>query len=408
MRVLVAAYCCAPGSGSEQAFGWWWVTTCAHTHEVIVLTPSAQRAAIEDAAGSIPPRLRFEYVDGPRRVSSSGSSYRFERIQQYAWSLRAIRRARAIARDVRPDVAQQVTTGTWRVPSPLAFTGVPYVLGPLAGSEHVPPRLFSSLTPRGYAREKLRAAQVRLAKIDPLVRLTLRRASVILAAGPVTYQALQAWHPGKTRPATRAFAHPRIDRTVEAQPDESRPDTDICWVGQLIPRKGLDLLLTALTDERLRHCRLGVYGDGPERQRCGELATRLGIADRVVFHGHVDQARTFDAIRRCDLFVFTSLHDLMGQALSEAMQLGAACVVLDWSGPAHLVGDDGALKVPVSDFYGTVAALADTIASAATDPVLRTTLRRCARERISALIDEGSSSAARDEVFALARASAAR
>ena len=406
MKVLVAAYCCAPSSGSEQAFGWWWVTTCARDHEVIVLTPRAQRAAIEACADPLPPTLRFEYVGGPSHVSASGSSNRFERVRQYLWALRVSARARAIVKQRRPDVAQQVTTGTWRVPSALMLCGIPFVQGPLAGSERIPRRLFVSLGPRGYVGEKLRAAQMRLARLDPLVRFSLRRAAVILAAGPATFEELSRRYPGKTRPSTRAFPHGRIDRREELRTDRRGDIVELCWVGRLVQGKGLELLLTALADPRLASCRLSVYGDGPDRRRYEDRASKLGVSDRVVFHGHVDQEVAFEAIRSCDVFVFTSLRDLMGQALSEAMQLGAACVILDWSGPAQLAGPDAALKVPVSDVPGTIAAIADAVARAADDPSLRAQLRRAARGRIDELVDGDRSAAMRDQVFRDAMASA--
>jgi glycosyltransferase involved in cell wall biosynthesis len=403
VKVLAAAFCCAPGSGSEQAFGWWWLTTCARTHEVVVLTPRAQQAVIE-SAGDLPPGLSFVYVDGPRQVSSSGSTHRLERVHQYLWALRAIRPARRVAREWAPDVAQQVTTGTWRVPSPLAFTDVPLVLGPLAGSERIPPQLFRSLGWRGYVVERVRAVQMGLARLDPLVRFTLRRAAVILAAGPGTYDDLSARYPGKVRRSTRAFAHPRIDRAVPPRVDaeEAGDDVTLCWIGRLVQGKGLELLLTALTDERLRRCRLDVYGDG-DRARYATMIQRLGLGGRVVLHGHAPQADIFRAVRDADLFVFTSLRELMGQAMSEAMQLGAACVILDWSGPSQLVGPDGALKVPVSDIRGTTRALTEALVRAVEDPALRRQLREAARQRIAELVDPARYAETRDDVLDAAR-----
>lgn len=410
MRLLLTAFCCAPGSGSEQGFGWRWVTACARDHEVTVVTPTAQRAAIEAEPLATELGIRWVYVPGPRRVSASGNGYRFERTHQYLWELRAIPTVRRLARELRPDVAQHVTTGTWRVPSCLAFTPVPYILGPLAGSERLPPGMFRSLGAAGILEEQARELQMAVARLDPLVRRSLRRASVILAAGAQTVEELEARFPEKTRRFGRAYPHPAITRPApvvdEAAGAGDEGALQLTWVGRLTSRKGLPILLRALADPRLARYRLDVFGDGPERERLVRAAERFGVAERVRFRGHVPQHETFAAVAASDVFVFTSLHDLMGQALSEAMQLGTACVVLDWSGPSVLVGDTGAVKVPVTTPTRTSAALADALAGLAGDPVRRRSLRRAARARIEEVIDPVALAARRDEAFAVAAARA--
>lgn len=67
VRVLLSAYACEPGKGSEPGVGWHWATELARLgHEVIVITRSNNRALIEKALkdASIP-GLRFHYYDLP-------------------------------------------------------------------------------------------------------------------------------------------------------------------------------------------------------------------------------------------------------------------------------------------------------------------------------------------------------
>ena len=66
-RILLSAYACEPGKGSEPAVGWMWATELAAAgHEVWVLTREANRSSIEAV---IPPlnadRLHFHYCDLP-------------------------------------------------------------------------------------------------------------------------------------------------------------------------------------------------------------------------------------------------------------------------------------------------------------------------------------------------------
>ena len=67
MRVLLSAYSCQPGKGSEPGIGWNWAMQIARFHEVWVLTRAANRQAVEAALrANGPANLRFAYYDLPR------------------------------------------------------------------------------------------------------------------------------------------------------------------------------------------------------------------------------------------------------------------------------------------------------------------------------------------------------
>lgn len=59
----------------------------------------------------------------------------------------------------------------------------------------------------------------------------------------------------------------------------------LVYAGRLTREKRIDLLLEAVA--RLEGAGLAICGDGPDRGRLEEIAARLGLKDRVVFHGHL-------------------------------------------------------------------------------------------------------------------------
>jgi colanic acid/amylovoran biosynthesis glycosyltransferase len=73
-----------------------------------------------------------------------------------------------------------------------------------------------------------------------------------------------------------------------------RPDAPLAFltVGRLVAKKGIDTALRALAQAKLgdRDWRYHIVGDGVERTALTALATELGIAGRVEFHGWRDQA----------------------------------------------------------------------------------------------------------------------
>jgi glycosyltransferase involved in cell wall biosynthesis len=91
----------------------------------------------------------------------------------------------------------------------------------------------------------------------------------------------------------------------------------VCTVGRLVPAKGMDLLLTALAE--VPGCRLWLVGDGPQRQRLEQQAVALGLADRVWFAGHRDDA--VGLIGCSDLFVVASRHEGGPYTLAEALHM---------------------------------------------------------------------------------------
>ena len=72
--------------------------------------------------------------------------------------------------------------------------------------------------------------------------------------------------------------------------------------GQLIPRKGIDLLIRALAVYRRRFgpCVLWVIGDGPERESLVQLSRRLGVEEAVTFFGTVDHQALKGAFQRSE------------------------------------------------------------------------------------------------------------
>ena len=69
-----------------------------------------------------------------------------------------------------------------------------------------------------------------------------------------------------------------------------------------------------------------IVGDGSDRARLSARAAELGLLDRVVFTGHIDEARKADYYRLADAFVMPSRGEGFGFVLLEAMACGIPAV----------------------------------------------------------------------------------
>jgi glycosyltransferase involved in cell wall biosynthesis len=131
------------------------------------------------------------------------------------------------------------------------------------------------------------------------------------------------------------------------------------FVGRLIPVKGIDVLLRALAmDDRLD---LEIYGGGPEDASLRSLAAELGVAERVRFHGHVDEAALVDVYPSFDVLAVPSVLvpnvlEQFGRVVVEGQACGVPVVASDCGALPDVV-DDAGLLVPPGDAPALSAAL---------------------------------------------------
>lgn len=167
-------------------------------------------------------------------------------------------------------------------------------------------------------------------------------------------------------------------------PPESRVIGTIC---RLVEEKGLDLLLRAAA--MMRAGGLDAYfmivGDGPERENLQNLASSLGIADRVRFTGFRQNVRDYH--RAFDIFALTSLHEGTPMALLEAMHEGTPCVATDVGGVPDILGagECGVLVPPRSPEI-----LAQACGNVLNDAEYRKSLIQKAHERVLSRYDAES------------------
>jgi hypothetical protein len=88
MKVLLSAYACEPGKGSEPGVGWNWVRQIAPFAEVWVITRSNNREAIEKALAEEPlPNVHWVYFDLPRWARFWKKGQRGVHLYYYLWQV---------------------------------------------------------------------------------------------------------------------------------------------------------------------------------------------------------------------------------------------------------------------------------------------------------------------------------
>jgi glycosyltransferase involved in cell wall biosynthesis len=392
VKILLSAFACRPGTGSEPGVGWNWAIRLANAgFEVWVLTRSIGRAQIETFLQSHPlPNLHFVYHDAPAAVEWIYHKPFGFYAHYLVWQWGAYRRARQLHKQVHFDRAHHVTIATVRQPSFMGLLGIPFVLGPVAGGETAPRPLRKSFPLTGKIREWLRDISNRLISIDPLMRLTFERANLILVTSRETGNLLPRRYQNKSRVQLAVAIEPdeipgRTDTLPQSQRLLSLRRCDwhsepfrILYVGRLLDFKGIHLGLAAFADV-IRHIpesRMTIVGSGPDEKWIRSYSERLGLKDAVEWIQMIERGELLKKYADFDVFLFPSLHDSGGMVLLEAMLQGLPVVCFDLGGPATIVNNECGAVVPTGNRTEreVIESLRDQLITLASESHIRTQL----------------------------------
>ena len=386
MKVLVGAYACRPGEGSEPGMGWNTARELARHHEVWVLTVEDNRAVIEAELARHPVPGMHVVCCNPPRPLHHWQGQRFGRLHYWFWYWQAYRLARQLHDQVGFDVSHHVTYSRYCVPSFLVFLPVPFVWGPLAGGESAPYAFWKDFSWRGRAYEMLRNASRWLGEINPLVRLTARRSAIAFVSTV------------ETATRVRKIGAKRIE-TVSGQGVNSQELTQLktqakkvasqpqgvrfLSMGRLLHWKGFHLGLRAFAQANLGDAEFWIVGEGPERRRLEALADQLALGARVRFLGSLPRDKALAILGDCEVLIHPSLHDFFPVVCLEAMAAGKPVLCLDLGGPSVQVTDETGYRIAAHDPGQVVRDMAMAMAQLATNPQLRQQLGQAGQSRVT-------------------------
>jgi glycosyltransferase involved in cell wall biosynthesis len=337
--------------------------------QLVNLATTHDRAAVESQVVTL-----YDEHDLAGPLQASGISVESLHLRPPRQMALGVRRLRRILSATRPDVvhARLVTAD---FVARLAVTGT-----------RIP--LLSSLEAPTYAvearRDYSRPARAKL----QLVRLADMVTGRLVGT---TYLACSTSVAQSTRRALRLPPDRiRVLPNSTVVPDEAAPiavslerddEVRLLVIGRLSPQKGHVHLLRALPALASRYPGVGLHvvGDGPLRAELDDECVRLGIADRVHFHGVAADVSSF--LRRAHILVLPSLWEGLSLVLLEAMAHAVPIVASDIASVRDVVrpGVDACLVPP-----GDPGSLAEAIMALLEDPSRRAGLAaagRCHAER---------------------------
>ena len=392
LRVLVSAYACAPGEGSEPAVGWNFARVMARHHDVVLLTHGDVRGRVERELAARPVAgLEVVYHSLPlEKTPEEGGADELGGLRQQLhydlWQRSAARVARRLHRERPFDVVHHKTFVKHWAPSALAGLSAPFVWGPVGGGESAPPAFYATLGRAGRRYERTRDLARWIGERLPSVRRTARAADLALATTDETRARMEAMG-ARAVEVQSAIGMPaaEIERLAAVPLPDDGPARFLC-VGRQIAWKGYHLALDAFAEaarDSAFDASLWLVGDGPEHDRLRARAGALGLSDRVRFTGRLPRAGVLELLAASHALVQTSLHDSGGGVCLEALAAGRPVVGFRLGGTAVHVAPDAGVLVAAEAPGPAVAALAAALRRLAADPAARRAMGRAGRRSVA-------------------------
>lgn len=385
LKVLVNAYACCPGMGSEQGMSWNFISRLAEVAEVFVITESEY----EDINANLNvgenykkygvtkeqcERIHFYFVPVGetedesvkiRKMCWNQGTWSF--YPKYAkWQEKALDVARRLE-DI--DIMHQLNMAGFREPGMLykinkerEKTGkkkIPLVWGPMTGYGSIP---FSFMKPGGIKFTAFYLLKNTLNLLQLVghhrVRKMIKSADKLIAATPEMKAGVEKFYGVDVEHINETGVNLA---SLEAKPmrstDKSSSSFKLLWVGRFMYTKQLELALKTmkrLMDVRkdgLKNIELHIVGKGfmdSETENMHHLAEELGLTSNlmpnstnvrpnIIWHGFIPNAEVLELMRDSDVFFFTSIFEATSTVILEAIQNNLPILCFDRCGFGPIV-----------------------------------------------------------------------
>lgn len=354
LKILINAYACSPGMGSEPGMAWNWVSNLAKFCELYIITEGEFREKIEEVVPTLEQGKNMHFYYNPvseeiRKMCWNQGDWRFYKYYR-EWQWKTYLMAKDICSSEHIDVLHQLNMIGFREPGYLwklsKENGVPFVWGPVDAKDKFPVAYLdgANIKTKLFMRLKNFLTGIQLRYSERVLKAA-RQASVVFSASSNSQHSFKKY---------MRIDSPLLNETgcyVQEHPitDKSQKETfDVLWVGKMDFRKQLSLALLTMAAIGDNKFRLHIIGGG-DSVFYQQMAEGLGIADQCVWHGAVSHDEVQKLMQASDVFFFTSVAEGTPHVVLEAIGNNLPVVCFDTCGQGDAVNDKVGRKVNLSN-----------------------------------------------------------
>lgn len=355
MKILVSAYACRPGMGSEPAVGWNWVVEYSKLCELVVMTNYTNEPYIttylEQHKGDLA-TVRFIYIKPTAKVEIWYKEWeRMERPYYMLWQRAALKVARGIVKKENFDYVQHITYVSCVMPTYMYKLNIPFIYGPVSGGEGIPTAINYPFSIKEHIIEQIRTATQKITKLSGNFQSCCRAAKYIVAVTNETKDMV----PQEYRSKVIVFqAIGLSDNMIIKTKKALRVGRKHFLIaGRMLSWKGFKIGIEAFVDAIKQgvDAELTVLGTGNEALKEKLKSISGQYMDKYIkFVDAVNYSKMQAFYDQHDVLINCSLRDSGCLIVMEAMGRGLPVICIDTGGPKVNTEFGGAVKIAVRDY----------------------------------------------------------
>lgn len=193
---------------------------------------------------------------------------------------------------------------------------------------------------------------------DPWIHYFLSRSDAVMACGKRAKAYLETLGIASSKiiiaPHAVLPTSPAQSATTTVEPFQDRMRKRLLFVGQLIPRKGIDILLAAFSS--VEDAELWIVGDGELE---GAVVEAAQGDSNIRYLGHLPKDEVMGLYPQIDILVVPSRYEVWGLVVDEALRFGRPVIATDQVGATDDLIEEGVTGeiVPAGDVAALAAAI---------------------------------------------------
>ncbi|WP_075342092.1 glycosyltransferase family 4 protein [Tenacibaculum agarivorans] len=383
MNILISAHEFSPVQGSECAEGWNIVSRLAKNKNLNITVlyargsqyaPESYFKAVEEyyAVNEKESNLTLVPVDQPKTTLLLAKFNRFITMGKgsigfpvlyylgYAfWQKKAYQISKSIIQEQQIDLVHNLTQITYREPGFLWKTKTPFVWGPTGGIEGISFALLKSLSLKQKVFELIRNTSNYLQfKFKRRIKKAIKKAKLIYAFSENDRITMGKYNTN-VKILLDSGTNP-VENPVIRQFNTGK--LNIIWVGQLIERKGLIMLIKALENIKDVNNKLNVniLGDGPLKELYKTEVENREL-DCVNFLGRIPHKEVQSVLASSHVLMHTSYREATTHVVPESLSTGLPVICHDAFGLSIAVTSECGIKIPLKSFDDSIKGFSSSI-----------------------------------------------
>ena len=346
--ILISAFACKPGYGSEYEVGYQLVQRLAQYNNIILITESDCATHLQNIPSFSKIKV-FAISSGAyaqKIVTNQGrwDFYIFYRI----WQLKSYFLARTLLQDYKVDLVHHLNFIGFRETGFLSCFNLPFIVGPLGGFGYFK---LSYLPGVPSIPQKIAAIIKNILNAaclcSPQFINTVNRSKVILSAYPESQQALRKFYHKKSllvpETGTSSSLHP------SSASWRAKDRLHLIWIGKSVARKMFDIAYQSYIQSNFYgKLPLVVLGSMKLSQKHPALSD-----PNIIFMGRVDRKQMFELLSSAICLLHTSIHEGNPHVIFEAISTQTPVICHDCYGMSRIVDTVG-IKIPLLSYKQSV------------------------------------------------------